>query len=240
MHPLLLRVDHRPWPVPARPWLGRQSWCDLLFAHYLVPASTLRPLVPAPLRLQEKDGVSWIGVVPFRMEDAMARGLPALPWISAFPELNVRLYVEYAGRPGVWFLSLDATNPLAVWAARKFFHLPYRRAKMDVRLESGDFHYASRGPARFDARYRPTSEAYQAAAGLEHFLTERYCLYARSPAGRLFRCDVHHLPWPLQAATAQVDATDLLASHGLTVTTPPDLLHFARRVDVLTWAPEAL
>jgi uncharacterized protein YqjF (DUF2071 family) len=244
MHPLLARTDHRPWPVPRGPWLGRQSWGTLLFAHYDVPADMLRPLVPPALRLQEQRGRAWIGVVPFQMSGVMLRGLPDLPGISAFPELNVRLYVEHGDRAGVFFLSLDAPNPLAVWTARRFFHLPYRRAHIDVRRDGEAVQYSSAlraGGARFQAQYRPTSPPRQATAGtLEHSLTERYCLYAQARDGRLFRTDVHHPPWPLQDATGTVDATDLLASHGLSVTAPPALLHYARRVDVLTWAPRRI
>jgi uncharacterized protein YqjF (DUF2071 family) len=243
MHPLLARTDHRPWPVPRRPWVGRQSWGNLLFAHYRVPAAVLRPLIPPALRLQEEGGQSWIGVVPFRMTGVMVRGLPDIPGLSAFPELNVRLYVEHGERPGVWFLSLDATNPLAVWTARRFVHLPYRRARIEIRPLPGDrvdYRSALRdGQARFHARYGPSSAPTRAAPGtLEHFLTERYCLYAQAPDGRLYRTEVHHLPWPLQQATAEVEAGELLASHGLTVPGAPALLHYARRVDVLTWAPQ--
>jgi len=130
MHSAFDRVDHRPWPIPSHRWTWRQSWCDLLFAHWPIPAADLRPLVPAPLEVQEFDGTSWIGIVPFRMQGVMRRPWPDLPYFSAFPELNVRLYVEHEGRPGVWFLSLDATSALAVWAARRFFHLPYFHSKI--------------------------------------------------------------------------------------------------------------
>ncbi|MFT7663947.1 MAG: hypothetical protein ACI87A_002175, partial [Planctomycetota bacterium] len=133
MHSALERLDHRPWPLPPGAWSWRQSWCDLLFAHWPIPSSQLRSLVPSELTVQEFDGTSWVGVVPFRMQGVMRRPLPDLPWVSAFPELNLRLYVEYEGKPGVWFLSLDASNWLAVWAARRFFHLPYFHA--DMRLD---------------------------------------------------------------------------------------------------------
>src|SRR5687768_15243199 len=102
----LARQEHRPWPIPTAPWTWRQSWLDLLFAHWPVPASVLRPLIPAALELQELDGSAWIGLVPFRMAGVMRRPLPDVPGISAFPELNVRTYVELDGKPGVWFLSL--------------------------------------------------------------------------------------------------------------------------------------
>lgn len=274
MHPALTRTDHRPWPLPQRPWLGRQSWRNLLFVHWPVPASVLRPYVPSSLAIDEYEGTSWVGIVPFLMADVMARGVPALPWISSFPELNVRLYVRSGDRPGVWFLSLDATNPLAVWTARKFFHLPYRKAAMRLRrtdhrqdglhgtasepaprepaprstgpfpsLEPAtgvriDFESVHRG-ARFRATYEPTSDVYLASPGtLEHWLTERYCFYAQDEKRTLWRCDVHHVPWPLQRARASIAECTLLEDHGLPSATTEPLLHFSERVDVVTWLPE--
>lgn len=257
MHPALRRTEHRPWPLPAGRWTWRQTWRDLLFAHWPVPAAVLRPLIPPRLTVEELDGTAWLGVVPFRMTGVARRPLPDLPWISAFPELNVRTYVERGGKPGVWFFSLDAGNPLAVWAARRFFHLPYFRARMSVERGDRRIRYESvrlvrpgeaagspddpaAGPS-FVARYGPTSEPYQAGAGtLEHRLTERYCLYASSADGRLFRTEVHHRPWPLQSATAEIQRNELCEPHGLACEGPPALLHFCRRLDVVVWPPEEL
>lgn len=237
-HPAFARTDHRPWPLPGRRWTWRQSWRDLLFLHWPVPAAALRHLVPPELAVQEFGGTSWVGVVPFRMAGVMRRPLPDVPGVSAFPELNVRLYVEADGRPGVWFLSLDATNPLAVWAARRFFHLPYVRADIAVTREGDGIHFVSqrRGdPARFVARYRPTGGVAPAEPGtLAHWLTERYCLYTRRPDGAILRNDVHHVPWPLQSAEAEVETNTMLDAHGLSVDGPP-VLHFARRIDVVVW-----
>ncbi|HEX4954597.1 MAG TPA: DUF2071 domain-containing protein [Thermoanaerobaculia bacterium] len=243
MHPALSRLDHRPWPLPSARWTWRQAWCDLLFAHWPVPAAVLRPLVPPELTVQEWDGTSWVAVVPFRMEGVMRRPLPDLPWISAFPELNLRLYVERDGIPGVWFLSLDATNPLAVLAARRLFHLPYFRADITMETAGSDFLYRSKrrraaGGGAFRGRYRPTSEPYEATPGtLEHWLTERYCLYAADPRGRLYRAEVHHAPWPLQRAEAEIEENSLFAGHFPGPTGPPALLHFARRIEVVMWSP---
>jgi uncharacterized protein YqjF (DUF2071 family) len=220
-----------------------QSWRNLLFAHWPVPAAVLKPLVHPALTVQELDATSWIGVVPFRMRGVMRRPLPDLPWISAFPELNLRLYVTYEGRPGVWFLSLDAANPLAVWAARRLFHLPYEHARMSVTREGDAVRYRSerrgrRNAIAFEARYRPSSERWLAAPGsLDHWLTERYCLYTASSRGALLRAEVHHAPWPLQRAEAEIERNDLLVPHGLTVTGEP-LLHFAQRLDVVVWPLE--
>jgi uncharacterized protein YqjF (DUF2071 family) len=240
MHPSLLELDHRPWPIPSRPWIFRQSWRDLAFLHWPIAAEKLRPLVPPSLAIEEFEGSSWIGVVPFRMTGVMLRPLPDLPWVSAFPELNVRVYVERDGKPGVWFLSLDAANPVAVWGARRFFHLPYHLAGMSLVEHAGAIRYRSRrAGAEFVARYRPTSDVYRAARGtLEHWLTERYCLYALAPDGSLWRNDVHHPQWPLQSASVEIVENSMLAPHGLEVEGPPALVHFARRLDVIVWDAE--
>lgn len=246
MHPALSRLGHRPWPLPPGPWTWRQTWADLLFAHWPVPAADLRPLVPPELEVQELEGTSWVGVVPFRMRGVMRRPLPDLPYFSAFPELNLRLYVERDGKPGVWFLSLDAANAVAVWAARRFFHLPYFHARIRCRRQGDGIGFDSfrlAGPRglRHRSRYRPVGKPYEAEAGtLEHWLTERYCLYARSPRGELYRAEVHHKPWPLQRAEAEILDNGLLAPHGLSVEGPPALLHFSRRIDVVVWSPERI
>jgi uncharacterized protein YqjF (DUF2071 family) len=222
----------------------RQSWRDLLFAHWPVPASMLRPLVPPWLAIQEHDGTSWVGVVPFRMEGVMPRGLPDAPGVSAFAELNLRLYVERDGKPGVWFVSLDAASTLAVWAARRFFHLPYFRADMGLRDEGGRIRYESvrRGPGArvaFRGAYGPTSEVYAATAGsLEHFLTERYCLYAQAASGEGLRAEIHHTPWPLQRASVEIDENTMGDAQGIPLAGPPPILHFARRLDVVVWPIE--
>jgi uncharacterized protein len=241
MHPAFARIDHLPWPLPRRPWVGRQSWHDLLFAHWPVPAAAVRRLVPAGLEIDEHQGTSWVGVVPFRMTGVTARGLPDLPGLSAFAELNVRLYVVRDGKPGVWFLSLDAASAAAVWTARRFFHLPYFHARMSVSGD-GEIRYASErraAPVRFSARYWPTGPASEARPGtLEHFLTERYCLYAQAEDG-LRRLEIHHPPWPLQPAAAEIACNELLAPHDLQVSGSP-VLHFARRLDVVMWLAEPL
>lgn len=212
-----------------------------------MPVSAVRPLIPAGLKIQEFDGSAWIGAVPFRMSGVMYRPLPDLPWISAFPELNLRTYVECDGKPGVWFFSLDATNPLAVWAARRFFHLPYFQAAIDIKAVDGTdssrgFSYSSvrrEGAVTFRARYRPTSDVFTATAGsLESFLTERYCLYAQAPTGQLLRSEVHHPQWSLQHAEADIDHNDLHLPLGLTLQGPPQTLHFSKQLDVIIWSPE--
>ena len=239
--PSLTNIAHRPWPHPEPPYDWRQSWLDLAFAHWRIDFDALRPLIPAALDIDTFDGEAWIGIVPFRMENVMRRGLPNLPGISAFPELNLRTYVTRNGKPGVWFFSLDASNALAVWAARRFFHLPYQNAKIDFAQTDDTYSFRSFRPnqplaATFKARYRPTSPAYYSQAGtLEHWLTERYCLYAQSPDQILYCGEVHHDPWPLQAAEMEIQQNDLLTPHGLSISGPPETLHFSKAIHVAVW-----
>lgn len=244
MHPAFTRTDHRPWPLPTESWSWRQTWCDLLFAHWRVPAPVLRPHVPPGLTLQEFDGSAWLGVVPFRMEGVTLRNVPPVPFLSAFPELNVRTYVDRDGRPGVWFFSLDTTNPFAVRAARALFHLPYFGASMRVAADGPGFRYRSRRderpPAQLDMTYEPAGAVFEAEPGtLDHFLTERYCLYAASSGG-LFITEIHHVPWPLQPARAQIERNTMGSQVGLALDTPPLTLHFARRQEVVIWNPKRL
>ncbi|HEX4404089.1 MAG TPA: DUF2071 domain-containing protein, partial [Polyangia bacterium] len=164
-----------------------------MFAHWPVPAARLRSLVPSSVTIQEHDGTSWVGVVPFRMEGVTPRPLPSVPGVSAFAELNLRLYVEVAGKPGVWFVSLDAASRFAVWAARRFFHLPYFHAAMEARSDGARVHYRSErraaGPrVAFRGSYGATAEVAASRPGtLEHFLTERYCLYTQDRVGAILR-----------------------------------------------------
>ena len=244
MHPSFRRTDHRPWDLPRAPWRWRQSWRDLLFAHWPVAATHLRGLVPAGVSIDEFDGTSWVGVVPFRMEGVMLRPLPDLPWISAFGELNLRLYVQVGGKPGVWFVSLDAANPLAVWAARRLFHLPYFLADMTAKEEGARIRYSSHRRARgarvaFKGAYSPTSAVFESKRGsIEHFLTERYCLYTRGRDGTILRANVHHVPWPLQTAGAEIEENAIAQPQGIDLQGPPALLHFSRRLDVVVWPAE--
>ena len=160
---ILEQTAHRPWPMPASPWVMTQSWHDLLFAHWPIDAATLASNLPPALELDRFDGKAWLGIVPFHMTNVAPRAVPALPWVSAFPELNVRTYVRVGGKPGVYFFSLDAGNALAVAVARGLFNLPYHQASMDVASVGDTIRYRSRraedaGPsAWFAADYQPAS-----------------------------------------------------------------------------------
>ena len=210
------------------------TWHDLLFMHWPIAIDRLRALIPGALEIDTFGGEAWIGVVPFRMTRVKPYGFPPVPACSAFPELNVRTYVTDGEKAGVWFFSLDAANRFAVAVARAVYHLPYFNARMALQDDGKEIAYRSvrthrrAGPARFEARYRPTGDRYLAAAGtLEFWLTERYCLYSTDAGGRLLRADIHHARWPLQPAEAEVAVNTMTAPLGIALPGAP-LLHFAR------------
>jgi uncharacterized protein len=219
----------------------RMQWQDLLFAHWRQPIAPVSSLIPSGLILDTFAGAAWIGVVPFRMSNVAPRGLPAIPRLSRFPELNVRTYVTHGGRAGVWFFSLDAASWLTVRAARRFFHLPYYDATMSCSGETRIHYHSRRGrgkaPASFGAEYGPTGAEFTSSPGtLEHWLTERYCLYSTDRSGRLFRGEIDHGPWPLVPARAAFTENTMVDAMGLSLSGPPDSLLFARRLDVVAWS----
>jgi uncharacterized protein YqjF (DUF2071 family) len=174
------------------------------------------------------------------MTNVAPRGVPAVPWVSEFPELNVRTYVTVAGRPGVYFFSLDAGNPLAVGAARTLFHLPYYTADMKAEIEGNRVEYyslrRSEPVASFEGQYEPTGPDARATPGsLDEFLTERYCLYALDSAFVLHSLDIHHPPWPLQPAVAVFAKNTMAEAAGLRLPEIAPLVHFAKRQDVVAW-----
>jgi uncharacterized protein len=179
------------------------------------------------------------------MTDVTFRGMPPVPVLSAFPELNVRTYVSYRGKPGVFFFSLDAFNPPAVWGARLAYHLPYFYARMFVEIENGgeygtrEIRYSStrfRAPyAEFMGVYKPTSVAAESVAGtVENFLTERYRLYTVHEGG-VYGADIHHIPWKLQAAEATINRNTMAEAAGINLPAEKPLLHFSKRIEVLVW-----
>jgi uncharacterized protein len=251
---LLSQTRHRPWPLPTSPWLMIQTWKRLLFAHWPVDSHEVQRWLPPGLTLDTYEGQAWIAVVPFEMDFRVRY----TPWTVRFGELNVRTYVIADGKPGVYFSSLDASDPMTVYLARRIYSLPYYRA--DITLEaqaSGAIDYTCqrlgkpdrrkqspayiRKNACFQGSYRPISPVYKAAENtLEHWLTERYCLYASDPKGRLYRGNIHHTPWPLQRAEANFETNTMALAGGIHLPDSAPILHYVEHIDVLVWPLEAV
>ncbi|GAC1446075.1 MAG: DUF2071 domain-containing protein [Pyrinomonadaceae bacterium] len=237
-----IETAHRPWALPTARWAVTMKWHDLLFAHYPVRAETLRPLIPTALEIDTFDGWAWIGVVPFRMTGVRPRYLPALKCTSDFSEINLRTYVKTSDRSGVWFFSLDATNRIAVRIARTWYGLPYFDARINFERAEDTIQYHSRrvhrgaAPAEFDASYKPIGLPFKAEPHtLEHWLTERYCLYSSNRRKQVGYGDIHHAQWSLQHAEAEIRINTMTEMLNISIPPTKPVLHFARQLDVLAW-----
>lgn len=236
-------VRQRPHGLPVM----HQTWDKLLFLHWPVEKEQLRRLVPAGLEIDAWEGTAWIGVTPFTIRGIRPPLLPPLPMISNSHELNVRTYVQKDGVPGVWFLSLDASNALAVLGARIGFSLPYFRAEMELTMHGNriDFRsartHSSAAPAEFQATWQVGSPQPDAVPGTrDFFLIERYCLYA-STGDRLYRAQIHHRPWPLCTASVDRLASNVIQSHGLPEPRGAPLVHAqSEPLQVWTWRPKRI
>ena len=228
--------EHRPWPVPEGRWLQAQTWERLCFLHWRVAEDALRALVPDELEVETRDGSAWLAITPFRISGLRLHGLLPVPRLSSFLELNARAYVTYGDKPGIWFFSLDAESRFFVEAARRLYRLPYHNARMSWRTRADWIDYESeRTGARFEGSYRPTGRPAAPERGtLEHFLTERYCLYTEHE-GQLYRAEIHHPPWPLQPAEADLRENTVapIALEG------DPIAHYSERQDVVIWPLEA-
>jgi len=207
-----------------------QRWEELLFLHWEVPAAQVEATLPEGLAVDLHEGRAYLGLVPFLMRGVRPRGVPAVPGVSNFLEMNVRTYVhDREGRPGVWFYSLDANQSLAVALARAFFHLPYHVASMERRRSEGglvDYRSRRRGtPVEETSTFRyaigadlPPSQP----GSLEWFLVERYLLFAHDDRrSRLFSGQVHHVPYGLAAVEMEALAPRAVAQAGFPVEGPP-------------------
>jgi hypothetical protein len=221
------------WPVMF------QGWHRLTFLHWRYRPEAIRPVLPADVEVDLFDGAAWIGLTAFTVVGLRAPGLPALPWISQFPETNVRTYVRGPdGERGIWFFSLEADRLAAVLGARISYALPYRWAEMRIRYRPGEIEYTSRrhhGPGYANITIQP-GQAIRPNE-LERFLTARFRLYTRI-AGRLAFAQVHHAPWPLEAAAVLRLDQNVIEHSGVPVTVGEPVVHFSPGVDVRVGRPK--
>jgi uncharacterized protein YqjF (DUF2071 family) len=217
----------------------RQRWSGLLFLHWPVDPALIAERLPAGLHVDTFEGKAWLGVVPFFMDRVRPTGIPAMPWLSWFMELNVRTYVhDDHGNAGVWFFSLDCNQPVAVEIARRSFHLPYQHAVMRSHVRGNSIHYHCRRKSigALDAEFgyeTPLSTKPAEPNSLEWFLVERYLLFSTNPSGRIFRGLVHHQPYQIAAGNCEHLSTEPIRLNGFPVPTdPPASVLTAAPVDV--------
>lgn len=250
MREYLVRTSHKPRPLPAGRWAMTQRWNDLLFAHWPIAATEIQALLPEWLEADTFQGSAWLGAVPFWLDRIKIRGMPAIPGMRNFPDLNLRTYVRdpITGTPGFYCFSVDSSNLLAVAAAHAVYHLPYCLAEMHLEAHGErEFAFYSRRRFRrqqviFKARYRglgPTRKTAEMRPGsFEYFFAERSCVFSTNRAGQPIRANLHHVPWPLEEAEAEIERNDLPAAVGIELPDQEPVLHYSRRLAVYVWPAE--
>ncbi|MFY0543684.1 YqjF family protein [Brevibacillus sp. H7] len=220
-----------------------QKWDNLLFAHWPVSVDSLRPFVPEILELDTFDGQAWIGIIAFEMSLIRLKFFPIIPYTVPFPEMNVRTYIQVNKKPGVFFMTLDASNPFIIHAARAWYHLPYYRAKMSMEIKDRHVHFhtdrvgTTESAAMFQGSYRPVSPLFTPKEGtLEHWLTERYMFCCKSRNGqRVYMGDIYHDPWQLQEAEAVIQRNTMTEPFRLPLSKVPVLSHFSPGTQAFIW-----
>jgi uncharacterized protein YqjF (DUF2071 family) len=207
----------------------KQTWKDLFFIHWPISEDILRPFVPEELELDLYDGTAWIAIVPFRMKQIRLKGIPTFPIGHSLLELNLRTYVKHKEEQGVYFFSLDANNPLAVFLARTCFGLNYLTASMTYKQHLDHVHYTSRRThpstpsSHFHATFTVLSSPFHAQPGsLMYWLTERYALWVKRRE-HVYKGPIFHHHWPLQKAEATIYTNtlpDFLQDHTTFLTEP--------------------
>jgi uncharacterized protein len=234
---LVTDVGHRPWPLPDGPWAQAQTPRGVLLAHWPVPHDELARTVPPELSVDTFDGEAWLGLVAYRLTQLRLRGLPPIPGLSSLLQVEVRTYVTLDDRPGIWLCSLEVSNPFLVEAAKRAHRLPAFRA----RIRAEEFGRATRFEAErddlaFEASYAPAGASFTAEPGtLDHFLCERFAVYT-ADGGRVYRAQLHHLPWQVAPAAGVVEATTLSP---ITLSGAPHL-RLSSLQDELVWPLEEL
>ncbi|MFK2824799.1 DUF2071 domain-containing protein [Bacillus sp. B190/17] len=239
MHEAFLHVKHRPIPLPRSPWIMTQLWTDLLFMHWAVDPQALKHVIPAPLQLDLYEKSAWLGIVPFRVAGMRARGLPPLPFLHSFLQLNVRTYVTYKGVPGVYFFNLDVNHLPSVFGARVLYSLPFRFAKMTASINSSCHFqslYSFGGKKdELHVSYNPVSDPYFGEPGtFEYWAAERYCLFTER-RNKLYRGDIHHTKWTLQKAAAVIHRNTAASFLPHTYFQQEPILHFSKSKQAFFW-----
>lgn len=239
---IINKVSHRPWPLPSRKWLMRQSWRNLLFIHWPLSTETLRQYVPSSLQIDTFDGQAWLSIVVLEMEGIYLRGMPFRLLLPTFPVINLRTYVLHRNQPGVYFLSLDTEDWISYTCVKRWYHLPYYAAEISFQKKGQTFHFDSvrkrkiETPITCRGTYRPFPEiSFPEKGTLEHWLTERYCLFSLNKRNNLYCGDIHHRPWPVQKVKAVLHKNTLLSPFHIDLSEIRPIVHFSKGIDSLIW-----
>jgi len=226
---------HRPWGLPNGNWQYYQEWNKVVFLHWQVDLGELRQLVPLDLSIDLYNNKPWVSVVAFTMEKIRLKNLPAFPPISNFDEINIRTYVRYNRKAGVYFLSIEGGTKLSCQIAKSLSGLPYQysRIKRDNRT------YHSSNPIYKDSLELAYEVGRQVRekTGLDLWLTERYALFQDTKAA-INEFDIHHIEWPIFEANLKEIQIAYPRFKNL-LNGPPNKTHYSNGVQVVAWDKKA-
>ena len=195
---LTQRLAHRTRPAgsPAM----HHAWHNLCFLHWELAPEKAQALLPAGLFVDCFEGKTYVGIVAFGLSGIRPWWSPAIPHLSKFLELNVRLYChDGKGNSGIYFLSLDCNRMAAVWGAKCLWGLPYTHAHIAQTMQADATHFACqrKGEAhKATYAWRPTAPVAVPEPGtLEHFLVDRYRLFVQDAKAQVRYGDVFHTPY---------------------------------------------
>lgn len=234
---ILSDISHRPYPIPNGEWVYYQEWNRALFLHWVVPYELLIKCVPANLEIDTIEGKCYISVVAFTMEKIRPKYIPSIKYISDFDEINVRTYVKKGNKGGVYFLNIEAGKSISAFIAKAISGLPYEKSSIARKSNSYISENLKKGfslKVNYDIKQKLHNKS-----DLDHWLTERYCLYLEKE-NQLFRYDIHHKEWELKGVELKNLHVDYKIGEIHLGKTPPDQTHYSEGIKVLAWGQKTI
>jgi uncharacterized protein YqjF (DUF2071 family) len=231
---VLKQTNHRPWPMPAGRWKFYQEWNNALFLHWKVSKEVLEQWVPAELEIDTHDDTAYVSVVLFEMNSIRPRMLPAVGSLSNFYEVNIRTYVKYGGKTGVYFLNIEASSWLFCEMAKMISGLPYQYA--DIQKSEGFYtSINTKTKSNLKATYEIGSQVTE-KSGLDLWLTERYALFQEDEK-YINQFELHHLEWEIHNASLNSFQLNYPVFNSI-LHGKPHLVQFSSGVKVAAWGRE--
>ncbi len=224
--------EHRPIAMPEGKWILYQEWNHVIFLHWQVTVEQLHQLIPPGLEVDLYKGTPWVSLVAFRLENVRPRMLPSFSPVSNSDEINIRTYVKYKGKPGIFFLSMELGKKITNVITKTFTGLPYRHSDINITENSYHSNHLESGDS-LDIEFQVKSRKFEKSE-LEKWLTERYTLFQDEDENSLMEFEVHHYEWPLHNVQIEKQVVNYEQfAHMLKM--QPLYAHYSPGVKVLTW-----
>lgn len=214
--------------------MGQQEWHDVLFMHWPVPYEILRPYIPQPFSLETYDEQAWITIILFQAKNSRFRAMPNIMSYPPFLQMNTRTYIQFDGKPGIYFLSVDVNHLLVQVASKRLLQLPYELANMDIKRDRDHISFKSNRInsgyllSHITANYRPLSQQVHHPQGtLSHWLTERYCFWLIKGT-KIIKGPLSHEPWELDKVTVTLGKKDIIPFITMNDIQEKPIAHYAK------------